>query len=1697
MQQLSRPVHSHRVSQGKRDKSGAPLSFLLHRYVCRVLVLVLIGIFGNPVYAQIKNVTDDTSAPIPGTGHDYIHMLNETVNPANGSVSLNIQVPTPKGRGLTLPFAFTYNSNGMNHLLYIGNFQTQWRSNTSFLAQGGWTYSMPRLSYAQQSSSSPQGTCTWGADYVFSDPSGGPHALALEVAGSSFFSGGGGLVQCGVNVLSGGDIQYRATTQAGCSNGCGFAPSPVTVSDSDGTVYYFSAGAFSDGTGLNTFSNLPFNIEDRNGNKITITQSTNKSFSFVDSVGRTAISASGLGPSGTTNTVNVSGLSQPYQVTWETVSANYAVPSTHIGTDTQCGGIPAVNNTQVVVQSITLPNGQKYQFSYDPKYGLLSEILYPTGGWVKYTWKPSDQNSELAVYPDSTGNQSGCIYQYAPPVVATRTVSFNGSSPAVTEVFSYATNWASGGAAWTTKTTTVSTTDNLLSKTLKTIYTYGFFLAPTQPGDNIVFAAQLPIENQIQYYDWGGSTPIRTVKKSWLDIYRLQSEQTTLDNNQSSKIVYPTYSAGVGPNNSGSQVTEVDEYDFGQTTPTRKTVTTYQSFSNPPGIITDRPCKVIVSDGSGNSAAETDYLYDGGAILCGTPGTPSVTGVSNLTNHDEVSFSSSSTTSRGNPTSVTNQCFPSCTNATTTYSYDETGQILSVTDPNGNITPYSYADSYTVGTPSGDTNAYLTKTTLPSTTGVSHLEQFSYRLADGQLSKDLDQNLQPTTYQYNDSLDRLTEVDFPDGGQTLVTYSDAGPSPTVTTSLKLNPGGQYLTSVTVKDGVGHITQTQLTSDADGSDFVDTTYDGLGHIWKQSNLHRSTSSPTDGTTTFSYDGLGRVILLTRPDGATVTTSYIGRAADVSDEGNGTQRVQRISQTDGLGRLTFVCEVTSTSLIGTTGTPAACGLDVAGTGFLTAYTYNTLGNPTQVTQGGLNLRSLTYDSLSRLSQATNPESGTNLYSYDANSNLHAKKDARGITTTYSYDALNRLIGKTYSDSTPAVTLNYDQTSALGVTLTNTIGRLSSESTAGPLPTGSVFSYDKMGRLIDNSQCTPQNCGATVFSFQYPQHDLIGNVLSATNAAGVTLNYTYDGAARLITVTTNFVDGSHPGTLFSNAHYGAFGLASATLGNAINESLSYTNRGWLQSLNALSGATTRYSFSVGSFAPDGNILSANDSANLNWTYTYDSLNRLLSASASGQAYSYSYDRFGNRWQQNGPHSSSVAFDANNHVMSGSGISYDPSGDVAGDGSHTYAYDAEGRLSTVDGGTTASYVYDAEGRRTRKTTSSSGSVDYLYDLDGNQVAEVSSSGVFNRGELYADTRHLATYTAGPTGAAFFIHADWLGTERARTDFTGALAETCTSLAFGDALTCSGVDVSPLHFTGNQHDAESALEHFDIRPYASTLGRWTAPDLVGGDPFDPQTLNRYIYVRNNPINIVDPLGLQGCVVSIIDEYGNNWGGDCPPQAPDLGNGFPGGVPSADPLNIVQGGPPAPDSDLQSSGPGVAPSSGGSGSGSSTASTVRTVLDIAGVIPVVGDFTNAASGFISLGQGQYGRAALSFAAAVPLLGTVGEAFQVARLGEEGVQAFRSFRAFKRFYGAAGDGLQWHHIVEQGGGRVARFGPEAIHNVENLVAIPDQIHRDISAFYSSKQEIAGGQVIRQWLKSQSFEEQREFGLTILREFGIRF
>jgi hypothetical protein len=95
----------------------------------------------------------------------------------------------------------------------------------------------------------------------------------------------------------------------------------------------------------------------------------------------------------------------------------------------------------------------------------------------------------------------------------------------------------------------------------------------------------------------------------------------------------------------------------------------------------------------------------------------------------------------------------------------------------------------------------------------------------------------------------------------------------------------------------------------------------------------------------------------------------------------------------------------------------------------------------------------------------------------------------------------------------------------------------------------------------------------------------------------------------------------------------------------------------------------------------------------------------------------------------------------------------------------------------------------------------------------------------------------------------------------------------------------------------------------------------------------------------------------------------------------------------------------------------------------------------------------------------------------------------GHRAWGSFGGFKSAMGKAGPGKEWHHIVEQTKGNVRRFGGEAIHNTENVIALDKTLHGEVSAFYSRIRPSitkSAKLTVREWLSTQSYEAQREFG-----------
>jgi RHS repeat-associated protein len=318
---------------------------------------------------------------------------------------------------------------------------------------------------------------------------------------------------------------------------------------------------------------------------------------------------------------------------------------------------------------------------------------------------------------------------------------------------------------------------------------------------------------------------------------------------------------------------------------------------------------------------------------------------------------------------------------------------------------------------------------------------------------------------------------------------------------------------------------------------------------------------------------------------------------------------------------------------------------------------------------------------------------------------------------------------------------------------------------------------------------------------------------------------------------------------------------------------------------------------YSATGNLLNYSDNVNGTWTMSYDALNRLQSASATSGPYqslglSISYDSFGNRKTQTPTGSPSVGlvptawanYNAKNQITSSNvavgGGTYDYAGELTFDGINNVAYDAENRVcavsTTVGGGAVTQYLYDAEGHRVAKGHSSSNpsqlvcstsgsdfvaTQTYVVGQSGEQLSQFDGSGSWQHSNVYAAGTLLATYDTTGTGLHFHV-SDPLGSRRVQVSSTGTVELNCSNLPFGDSLNCtgSGSDATDHHFTGKERDSESGLDYFGARHYSSNLGRFSSPDpsgLVFADFTNPQTLNLYAYVRNNPFSFTDPTGLD------------------------------------------------------------------------------------------------------------------------------------------------------------------------------------------------------------------------------------------------
>lgn len=540
----------------------------------------------------------------------------------------------------------------------------------------------------------------------------------------------------------------------------------------------------------------------------------------------------------------------------------------------------------------------------------------------------------------------------------------------------------------------------------------------------------------------------------------------------------------------------------------------------------------------------------------------------------------------------------------------------------------------------------------------------------------------------------------------------------------------------------------------------------------------------------------------------------------------------------------------------------------------------------------------------------------FAYDERSNLISKTDARGVKTTYKYkdssgtdDPLNRLQSVSYDLSgvpasltvLPAPTVTYQYRTKASVATLIDVTQVKQVVAAGV--STEDFDYDGEGRIKEKRVTFAGRTKPMTITYVY---DALGRIVQTTypeqyrdnitNPTRKVVTETYDAASRVTGLKVNNVD--YASQITYNAESQTTSIVVGTGVNKLVENYIYDPlTGLLTDQNVMRGTSSLFSMNYGyslrgcggNCPYTGQITSSSDSLNAGVKlYQYDQLGRLREisggvhflknnvASATWQQI-YTYDRFGNRlfvatfnevgstvpsdgW-------SSLTYDQLTNRITSPGFSYDPAGNqLQNNTGQSFVYDAAGRLVKVKSGTTtiATYTYaDSNQRLITQTGSETSTQKTYYIWEGNSViAEyieqpTAAMPKWSRNYLHFGGRLLAT--EAPNGAGELVqyhHPDRLGTKLV-TNNLDTTSFSIENLPFGTALSPES-SATTRRFTSYDRSATTGLDYAVNRYYDARQGRFTQPDPLGmaaASLADPQTLNMYSYVGNDPINRVDPDG--------------------------------------------------------------------------------------------------------------------------------------------------------------------------------------------------------------------------------------------------
>ncbi len=205
-----------------------------------------------------------------------------------------------------------------------------------------------------------------------------------------------------------------------------------------------------------------------------------------------------------------------------------------------------------------------------------------------------------------------------------------------------------------------------------------------------------------------------------------------------------------------------------------------------------------------------------------------------------------------------------------------------------------------------------------------------------------------------------------------------------------------------------------------------------------------------------------------------------------------------------------------------------------------------------------------------------------------------------------------------------------------------------------------------------------------------------------------------------------------------------------------------------------------------------------------------------------------------------------------------YDQNGNMTSDGTKCYEYNEANQQKRVkncsNNQTIAEYVYDYQGNRLVKKTYSSGVLQKttFSPNDGYETVKLASNSATQNTSYYFVNDQLIA-KKNSDGSKNYYHNDHLGSTSIMTSQTGTLVEETKYDPWGEVKT--GGTKSKFLFTGQEKDLETNLNYYNARYYDSHIRRFTQPDDIIQNVYDPQSLNRYSYVRNNPLRYTDPSG--------------------------------------------------------------------------------------------------------------------------------------------------------------------------------------------------------------------------------------------------